>query len=82
MSNVPIKPQRPNRSFLGEAAVEAPQPANNMRSNDKVSMTFLMPRAWHTEFKMTAAMRGGSMHELLEECYAVWKREQSKNADQ
>lgn len=37
-------------------------------------MSFNMPPAWHTEFKMDAVKRGVTMKELLEHIYAEWKR--------
>lgn len=44
-------------------------------SEKLVMMSFNMPLAWHTHFKMTAASRNISMKELLVECFECWQRE-------
>ena len=37
-----------------------------------VGMTFNMPREWHTKFKVTAAVKGITMHELLENSFRAY----------
>jgi len=76
------KPTRANvpppkkKSFLPEhVAVGA---ADNMNGERLAPMTFNMPRSWHLEFKMEAAVRGISMKELLQDSYAAYKREHGK----
>ena len=70
----PIRP--PRSSFLGAGAMAPTVPADNMSGQPMVSMTFVMPRDWHTRFKATAAMRGVSMKDLLIEAFDIWEREQ------
>lgn len=70
-ANVPA----PRKSFLPEPATAAPVgAADNMKGEDMASMTFVMPRDWHTRFKMTAALRGISMKDLLVESFDVWEK--------
>lgn len=41
-------------------------------------MTFNMPRAWHTEFKITAVEEGISMKALAIESFDAWKEKRNK----
>ncbi|AYE85278.1 hypothetical protein [Sulfitobacter sp. D7] len=41
-------------------------------------MTFNMPRAWHTRFKLRAVERGMNMKELMLEIVGEWEEKQAK----
>lgn len=75
---VPVRPARP--SFLG-SAVAPTAPANNMSAGNDASMTFVMPRNWHREFKATASLHDMTMKDLLIEAFDAWKREQKAKAE-
>lgn len=70
-ANVPAPPKSKRTSFLPDNAPSAP--ADNMRGEKQVSMTFNMDLAWHREFKATAAMHGVSMKDLLIQGFELWK---------
>lgn len=46
-------------------------------TEQKIGMTFNMPKDWHTTFKMTATMNGMNMTELLFEAFEAWMQVQS-----
>jgi len=70
-------PRSKSKSFLPDPSSAASlPPADNMKGERLVPMTFNMPRDWHTRFKMTAVSRGINMKELLIESFAAWEREQ------
>lgn len=71
-------PKKQPASFLGEAKGEEVKPADNMKGNKPVGMTFNMPYDWHLEFKMTAAAHRMPMSKFLVECFNAWKREQKR----
>lgn len=68
-------PSPPRKSFLPEAPAPVGA-ADNMTAERLAPMTFNMPRDWHARFKMTAAMRGMSMKDLLIESFAAWEKQQ------
>lgn len=70
-ANIPA----PKRKTL-PSAPQADLVSDNMQDERLAPMTFNMPRDWHTRFKMTAAMRGISMKELLVEAFETWERAQ------
>lgn len=47
---------------------------DNIREKKTVDMNFKVSGDFHSEFKATAAIRGMKMKDLLEECFATWKR--------
>jgi hypothetical protein len=72
---VPAPPKR--KSFLPETAALVGA-ADNMKSERLAPMTFNMPKSWHLEFKMEAAIQSISMKELLVDCFAAYNREKKR----
>jgi hypothetical protein len=67
-------------SYLSEAQQEKPvKAANNMKDGKDIMMSFNMPVAWHSRFKMTAASRNMKMRELLMECFDLYEK-QNRNS--
>lgn len=64
------------KNSILEASPDAVKANENFKKEKDVGMTFIMPREWHTEFKVTASMEGMSMRDLLIQCFESWKREQ------
>lgn len=54
-------------------------PSENFAKEELVGMTFNVPKSWHTEFKIVASQRRGSMHDLLFEIYDFWKNNDGKS---
>ena len=61
-----------------EATDEKVDLAADRHAKKRVGMTFVMPREWHTKFKMAAISRGISMRQLLIEIFAAWERKQKE----
>lgn len=54
------------------------KPSENFSAQRLVGMTFNMPVSWHTRFKITAAEKGITMRQLLEDCFSAYIREEKR----
>jgi hypothetical protein len=75
----PPRKQREADQFklLATIADEPTFVADNMKPKTKYKdLNFKVSDAFSREFKLTATARGQSMKELLEECFATWKKAQ------
>lgn len=74
MSDTPFRVKKPASVTKLRDKPDVNKPADNLPGERLVGMTFNMPRDWHTEFKVRAAMEGISMRELLERCFEAYKK--------
>lgn len=80
MTDTPFstRPRSKPPSMADIAGKIADKPSENFSTERLVGMTFNMPQAWHTSFKIAAAQQGITMRALLEECFNAYLREQGK----
>lgn len=77
---------KPNKNSILATTPKKVKATKNFKAaddeNKDAGMTFVMPREWHTEFKVTATMEGMSMRDLLIQSFEAWKREQYLKAQE
>lgn len=76
MANVP-PPRKPPGSG-SRLNIAPPAPENAPKNLDQptealVDFNFKIPESMHRKFKITAAMRGITMRELMMECWALYQ---------
>jgi len=73
----PSKKKGDEFKLLASIAESPTYVADNMKEKAKYKdLNFKVDESFSREFKMTATARGQSMKELLEECFALWKKSQ------